>query len=351
MSYVVVRRMPSSGAIHGALGGIAACGCRGDCVGDEMDLSNCCCCSWDGWRNEVYYDLKGGESHRHLNELRLQHAFAFLAKEEIENVSYDEQGAPIRAGFIDGVARAIANYNAIYPMSRWKKIEDIRDSGECGPYDVWSTTRLTDEQNAAAFAAIQNATRMSGAAAFTAWYGEPEWECGAIVPLYAGKCSRTWRAKANGVVNTVPSSEPTRFVVDRPTRKEIYSVADGQLGPSPWMSAFLDVFASGWESKGTGLAASLAPQRLPARTQMQAVAARSALSMKSRTLANKLVAVERQHADALMPTGKRPAKRPARNIVPDTKVGTYVAVAGAALLLGGAVFLHIRRGRRAGGRR
>jgi hypothetical protein len=299
-----------------------------------MDLSDCCCCSWESWKNRVYHDLKGAKSLRHRNEMRIHLALTFLTPEEIELAAYDGGGVAVPTGFLPAVQRAVANYQTIYPISRWEKQPGESDKGECGPHSTWTAS---DPYNDQVQAAIENATGLKGTAAFEEWYGLDSWRCGEMTE--DSRCGSTRRARAAALIRAVPSSGDEEFVTAMPVRSQLYAASGGNLAPSDWLKEFLDVFASG---AGRSLKAGV---RL-ALTAAQ-IGVRRASLLKTRMLsdaARKAIVANNQAAE------KSPAEtspvRPPRNEEPPSAVVSALLVGGAAALLGGALWMHFRRRRR-----
>jgi hypothetical protein len=211
--------------------GIMAKGVVG-CVGDLQSPEGKCCATSD-WNNGTYGSVKGLESLRHANEQRIRHAMHALLHPRgddptgLQQIAYDIGANRVAGGFEAWLHRSWANFEALYPMSRWHKVSDGVDTGVCGTKSVWRASPVA--QGADWFDAAQDVTQ-----------NEP----GGL---------QSWMPKADAVVAAVPGGAAPNLYTVMPrthqgdmvgrSNRTLVTLQNGKVAPGPWLLDFMKTFA------------------------------------------------------------------------------------------------------------
>ena len=288
-----------------------------------MDLSTCCCCEQGSWANHVYLQLKGEQSFRHLAEIRVNWMLDYMTPEAIDLACYDNGGLTVTGklstpnGLVQGLKQAVANYRAIYPMSRWRAVPAGSDAGDCGPYDTWEDPH-GQVGTAETTAAIENATGLKVQAANDQWWIN-------IEPQVAQ------------LLLNVPTGGGEDAVRLMPTAEQVYKPDGNSLAISDWTKAFLGIFCPDWQTRKASISSSI---NSSVRV-MATAAATKALPAVRKSLVT-LMSTSRAQLSQQIETDQSSQTRPGVSKSTTSVLIPVVAVVGVAAALGAVAYLHYR---------
>ncbi|MEE8384518.1 MAG: hypothetical protein V3S01_01190 [Dehalococcoidia bacterium] len=216
-------------------------------------------CPSSTWSNATYARVKGRQSWRAYNELRVRHVLHQLLApvgidpHGMEKYKYDTNAAAVDPELPERVARAAYNWHQIYPKSRWAKRKNCvpTEWSTDGFYSCW--VRRSVDPDPARVAAIENAMGKK--------IGEP-YRSQVLkrghAPNFPGAPADLegwWRAN-HKVVDKVPGSEGGKTIGSLPVvippgagLGDVLTVKDGRVVAGAWLTSFLDLFAPSAPSK------------------------------------------------------------------------------------------------------
>ena len=363
MSYAIVSRVPiqmrlpaGQRSAIGAVSWDATSGCAGDCFGDNEVDSRGCCCPENSWNNRLYLGLRGEQTLRQMNELRVNIALDFMTEQAVGIFAIDNGQPtiggelPLQAGLAEGLKRASANYQTIYPLSRWQKVDGASHEGECGPYAIWQDPH-TQVGTPETTAAIENATGLKGQAANDQWWINIEPQVAQLLlsvpggagtePLAEFIADPNATVTAGGGVVTSADSGGSHWV-GAPTLDQIIKVDAGKVAPTDWTKAFLDLFAPGWQRPVLLSTVSRTLSTVPRASMVATIGKPQSLAEKRKALTTlrSTTGMRLSKYSALVGSGKTQQSTPqaGSSIVVPVMIGV-----GALAAAGAVSYLYYRR--------
>lgn len=233
-------------------------------IGPAKDTTNYCegaelgtqgeCCSPETWTNGGYGYLKGLQSVRYWNEARVRHATHILFdppfvgsidSSGLEALAYQVEAAPP----LDLVERgrvAAVNFWQLFPKSRYRSNKKgvPTDCQTDGYYSVWVDDQPWSEERMAALERV------------TGWTLTSEERARLMKAQDSPGRINDWYAKAVGIIDTSPGSDPSFNVRTMPQIGDLVAVVPpsdpygrATLAPGDWLRGFIDFFAAPQKKK------------------------------------------------------------------------------------------------------